>query len=544
MVAIGDPRGSRETGPTPQPGAPCGVVDFYDFPLDPPDGDGARGGTDFGIYRSRFNGYHTGEDWGLGYRSSFGASVHAIAHGTVSYAAPLGWGADQGTIVIRHALSNGTVVYSFYGHLDPPSVALRAGECVTRGMEIGRIGRPRTPPHLHFEIRLHLPTAPGPGYWSVDPTLAGWISPSQAIWESRLVGAPGVRWARPSTEGLHVLGTIPPHVLVGTEQKGLLGIDLRDGTILWQFPLEGRVRDAVLDVHHRIVYLVGWFGNVSAWQLQNASAEGSSEAALLPLWEVELETVGTPHLMPLPNGGVTLGVREEIFGVSATGQILWHEQVGAHVSNWTADASRLVFSTARPSEAVWVISGAEPHQAASEIGGHPVISDEGLFLYAASGVYRLDSESGGAELVYALPGAYLAPGDMIALASGDLLVAHTDRYDRRLILLKPNGTVVWDRSLAAVHNGRPSLFILEDRPLILFERDGNSSSDIALYVVDVEHKELIRILDGGTRYPQPQETWATSVGEEQLALNLAGGHFVVIDVGAAEETIRRIENAR
>ena len=34
-----------------------------------------------------------------------------------------------------------------------PSVTLQAGQCVARGQQIAVLGRPRSSPHLHFEIR-------------------------------------------------------------------------------------------------------------------------------------------------------------------------------------------------------------------------------------------------------------------------------------------------------------------------------------------------------------------------------------------------------
>jgi murein DD-endopeptidase MepM/ murein hydrolase activator NlpD len=544
MVALGDPRGARLADPVPAPGARCGVVDVFDFPLDPPDGANARGGGDFGLYRERFNGIHTGEDWGIG-GSNFGKPVYAIGHGTVSYAAPLGWGADQGTVVIRHVLADGTVLYSFYGHLDPPSVTLRAGDCVARGDQIGRIGRPRTPPHLHFEIRLHLPTSPGPGYWSVDPTLAGWLPPSQTIWESRLTGAPGVRWARLSAAGLQVLGTLPPETLVGIQDEDLVGVDLRDGSLLWQLPLERRIRAASFDPAAGVVHTVGWLGDVTAWRLENAAAAGPAGASLVQLWETELDTIGTPHLMPLPGGGLVLGVREELYGLSPAGRLLWSRLLGANVAAWTVDGSRLILTTARPAEQVWAVDTSGPQLLADGIGGRPVVAGGDVFLYARAGVYRLDPAAGSEpRLLYPLNTIYALPGDMVALPTGELMVAHADTADSRLIVLRPDGTVRWERSIDDIHDGRPTLLLVAGRPYLLFERDTNYAADIALFAVDLARKELVRIFDGGARNPQPDQTWAQALGPNDLVLNLAGGHVVLLDVTAAEDAIRQLEHAR
>jgi murein DD-endopeptidase MepM/ murein hydrolase activator NlpD len=100
-------------------------VDVLDFPLDPPNGADASGGSDFGVFRSRYGKFHSGEDWwGVRGRQSFGEPVYAIGHGLVTYAEPEGWNRDKGVIIVRHIFDDGREVLSFYGHLDPPSVLL------------------------------------------------------------------------------------------------------------------------------------------------------------------------------------------------------------------------------------------------------------------------------------------------------------------------------------------------------------------------------------------------------------------------------------
>jgi len=63
-----------------------------------------------------------------------------------------GWG---NRVVIRHTLPDGQVVYSLYAHLMPHSVTVRAGDVVTAGQPIARVGQTgrATAPHLHLEIR-------------------------------------------------------------------------------------------------------------------------------------------------------------------------------------------------------------------------------------------------------------------------------------------------------------------------------------------------------------------------------------------------------
>ncbi|HSD83141.1 MAG TPA: hypothetical protein VLG46_04755, partial [Anaerolineae bacterium] len=91
----------RSNDPTPQRGAPCGVVDFFDFPLAAPEGETADARWSFGRYSERYSGIHAGEDWVYNNGDSLGQPVYSIGHGTVIYAQPLGWGVDQGTLIVR-----------------------------------------------------------------------------------------------------------------------------------------------------------------------------------------------------------------------------------------------------------------------------------------------------------------------------------------------------------------------------------------------------------------------------------------------------------
>jgi hypothetical protein len=167
---------------TLQVATPCGVVDAIDFPFLEVGADAWYPRFRFGYLRPDW-GYHAGEDWFLASGRSYGQPVRAIADGLVTYAAPLGWGIDRGVVVIEHVMPSGARIYSMYGHLEElndyelPEV----GTCVTRGQIIGAIGRPSSPPHLHFEIRHMWPDTPGPGYWSDPPLTAGWENPSAFI---------------------------------------------------------------------------------------------------------------------------------------------------------------------------------------------------------------------------------------------------------------------------------------------------------------------------------------------------------------------------
>lgn len=90
---------------------------------------------------------HTGVDYGAPY----GAAVIAVADGTIVSAAWAGAGGKQ--VRIRH--DGG--VETFYMHLSAYAPGLRAGQRVSQGQMIGRVGATGTVtgPHLHFSLRRH-----------------------------------------------------------------------------------------------------------------------------------------------------------------------------------------------------------------------------------------------------------------------------------------------------------------------------------------------------------------------------------------------------
>ncbi len=162
--------------------APCGVVDTIQFPFEEVGPDAWYPRFRYGYLRPGW-GYHAGEDWFRASGRNYGQPVRAIADGQVTYSALLGWGIDKGVVIIEHVMPSGARVYSVYGHLEElhDYELPDTGACVTRGQIIGAIGRPSSPPHLHFEIRRMWPDTPGPGYWSEEPSNVGWENPSAFI---------------------------------------------------------------------------------------------------------------------------------------------------------------------------------------------------------------------------------------------------------------------------------------------------------------------------------------------------------------------------
>lgn len=161
----------------------CGVAESLAYPVDMTRYALVQG---FGVPSPRHQGrYHTGEDYAIPGGISLGEPVYAIGRGVVTYSYTLGWGRDAGAVVIRHTLPNGAQILSQYGHItasDDIAFPL-IGACVEQGQAVGVIADVRPAPHVHLEIRLAMPDAPGPGYsWpSPEDDTPLWRMPSRFI---------------------------------------------------------------------------------------------------------------------------------------------------------------------------------------------------------------------------------------------------------------------------------------------------------------------------------------------------------------------------
>lgn len=535
----GNPRAQVLRSLSPAEDTICGLVDLLDFPLNPPDGDGvARGGSDFGIYRSRYDGYHVGEDWWTSRgHSSFGQPVYSIGHGQVTYAAPLGWGRDQGVVIVRHTFADGRQLLSFYGHLDPASVTLKAGDCVARGRQVGEIGRPRTPPHLHFEIRSHMPNEPGSGYWWEDPTLAGWLPPSLTIWQERMAASPGVAWLRPpASRDTSVIDLNEEHSVILLEDNQLIGLDLVDGHQRWLLTPEVRVEHAALDAVQSRLYAASQLGQIESYRLPDPLTNGEDlESGNVPQrsWAVDLDMVGFPVLIPLPQGGVILSAWDEMAALSQNGQLLWQVEDFDRLLDWAVVGDQLVLSTIGRGQSLWIVdrTGFKPWQGL--MGGVLSPQNNEAYLFNDSGLHRVDPGDDSHETITEWPQDTLRSSDILVLEGGRILLAYVSRSDRRLILYDDEGNLVWQRALPDSFPGRPTLLSVDERPYLAIHDISSDAGSISIFAIDPELAGLTHLFTGGTRTPAAGQTSFHSAGEARLLINIGGGHLVALDLDSA-----------
>ena len=553
-----------ESPPQPEPGAPCGRVDRLDFPVGAPEGAGFEARWVYGRFSRRYDKYHAGEDWVLRSGDSLGQPVQAIGHGRVTYADPYGWGAvDKAVVIVEHVLSDGRKLLSFYGHMEPDSVTLKPGACVRRGEPVGRIGKPRGRPHLHFELRDHMPGQPGPGYWPSDPSLAGWHPPSELIWTERLLGSPGLRWSRPITTQQAILLDAPDGAqTLLIEDRSLQVLRVEDGSVAASLELAALPASAVLDASGATLYWTARNGDLEAIRLGPPAVVGGGAASRAGdaapensrpelAWREALPAPSRTTLLPLPGGGLAYHDGRDLVARDATGSERWRIADAPVPSRWTRYGDRIVFSDA-PGNHPSPLGSAQAHSflldpagrlAAIGIAwGQPVAVGERIYVHHPEGIYRLDPRVAAAlgpiaatRLVLPLPRTAADFGAELALPDGSgVLISHGGIGDARLVCLEADGRLRWEVSTRALTElgHAPRLLALGER-ILLATQHGD------LLQLDPGTGATTRVHDAGRgpREPGPIR-WTLGPREAPLLIDSRAGWLLALDPPPAEPAAR------
>ncbi|WP_420631018.1 M23 family metallopeptidase [Candidatus Leptofilum sp.] len=517
-LTVGNHLRSQQTSdPVPNGNAACGFVDLFDFPIDPPDAANvSRGGGDFGVFRSRFDKFHAGEDWGgPNNRPNLGTPVYSIGHGLVTYAQPLGWGRDKGVVIVEHTFANGRTVLSFYGHLAPDSVVLTPGTCVQRGQLVGLIGQPRGFPHLHFEVRTQAPYQTLTGYWPEDPRTQGWLWPSQEIWTARVAAVPGVAWARPfSDRGTQAIGQLDADSYLLLESKQLHRLNMSNGR---SNPIDFGREEIDAALHQTTSQLL-----VLA-ERNNDLLAAYSWPDLIQQWEIDLPINSPPTLLPLPDGNFLALTRNNMTAVSATGNILWTEALNSPLLDWQITNDALYLTTDGNNGRLWRVQSNQA-EVIVELSGKIALRGGGLWLYHREGLYQINiGDQTSVNLVTILPTGTLNRGALLPLPDGSLLLAHADPADRRLLQFGADGSLLWERSYRAEISGNVTLHLVDGRPYLAASGVGGSSGFLTVYTIEQSQNRLTAVFAGGSRTPASNDMWVTAAADNQLLINVGGG---------------------
>jgi murein DD-endopeptidase MepM/ murein hydrolase activator NlpD len=418
--------------------APCGYVDEFEFPVPGIDVDR----TDFGIYRTRFGGLHTGIDVAFG---DTGDPVRAAARGRVTYSDVEGWDTEKGVVVIQHTMPDGTLVNTLYGHMEelngytfPP-----VDTCIEQGDIVGAVGDPSlSRPHLHYEIRTRYRYEGGPGYTQINPLELGWLHPVDFTYLARVMVEPAYRGHFTLTER----ATLPPLPLEDSTYVVAQGATLRGitsaGQVLWQFDM--------IDAVSALLALPD--GRVLATTTANQVLvldNGTYNA----LWSLPDAATSPPLLV---GESIVFIVGESaLLGVTPEGSVLWETPLPGAAVRWTAVGNRLAVSTASRDLVIVDPSGQILHNSAYPDAPVPVVTPDQTFLVmSGSRIEQLDGA------LQALPlidtgRAVSSAGEMVRGPAGEFYVYTGE--GRALYAYDREGNLLWNAYMPGSHRRAPLL---------------------------------------------------------------------------------------
>ncbi len=439
--------------------APCGYIDGFEYPV--PGIDVNR--TDFGIYRSRFGGLHTGIDVAFG---DLGEPVRAGARGLVTYSDIEGWDTEKGVVVIQHTLPDGTLVNTLYGHMEelnghtfPP-----VDTCVEQGQIIGAIGDPSlSRPHLHFEVRTRYRYEGGPGYTQTNPLELGWLHPIDFAYLARLMAGPAYRGHFTLTER----PSLPPLLLADGTYVVAHGTTLRGitaaGHALWQFDLIDTVNGLLALPDGRVL--------ATTTTNQVLVLKGGSYSAL---WTA-------PHALqapPLLIGGTVVLIGEDatLWGATPEGGVLWETPLPTAAVRWAVAGNYLAVSTTSSDLVIVDQSGQILHNNAYPDAPVPVATPENEFLVlSGSRIERLDGAFQAVPLIDTVNGLLALPdgrvlattttNQVLVLNGGSYSALWTVPHALQAPPLLVGGTVVFIGEDATLRGATPEGSVLWETPL-------------------------------------------------------------------------------
>jgi hypothetical protein len=117
------------------------------------------------------------------------------------------------------------------------------------------------------------------------------------------------------------------------------------------------------------------------------------------------------------------------------------------------------------------------------------------------------------------------------------LLIHTDPADHRLLALNPDGSLLWERSIAGLPRGEWRLISQGEDAYLLNNRTDTTGIQVDLYALDQDTAALTHILAGGSRRSYTRDVWVIPMQPDRLTVNIGGGAMVGFDPKFALDVI-------
>jgi outer membrane protein assembly factor BamB len=353
-----------------------------------------------------------------------------------------------------------------------------------------------------------------------------------------------VLWMKPpAASEVKSVGQLDPDTYLLVREEQLWAINVRDGSVRWQYQGANPTLDALIHPSGKALYQVSLLGAVEALARTDAQDGNGTltkgeyaapqTAPVEPAWRVELDGIVFPSLLPLPGGGVIVYTQNKMIGLGVSGIRLWEREAPL----WSIDEAWLYdqLVLAGASGAIWSVGTRTFVEWDAQVGGNLAQSQAGMLSYDNQGIHRLDTRTRSSELIYALPRGLPGHVDIALLPDGSALATHRDMSGGSVIALKPDGTLRWRRSYPVTFREQRELLTCNDRAYLITQVYGLSDSTFYIHEIAVENAELVPLFMTGSRDPNPKNTWFAPLDQDRVLLHISGTGMLAVDLQAARE---------
>ena len=494
----------------------CGVVDDIGYPF----ANVSRTATNAFYVRFPFGndrpdyGFHAGEDWFAARGGSLGEPVQAIANGLVTLSAETGWGVDKGVVIIEHALPDGSIIYSLYGHMEALNghVFPEQGSCLERGDVVGAIGNPRSRPHLHFEIRHMWPTFTGFGYSERPPELEGWENPTAYIvnWQAWL--NPAYRWHAVTREPMTALPALDGSGTIYVATEGFVQTYGTDAELKYRYALD---TDEVISQWSALDFgALAFTTQGDLWGFKNdltpggVLSPGGQSEDFIDAGELLLLNSSAGRLRIFNRNLTQIGQLEDVDGVS---DVAVGEQVVALASGGLAPQLLLLTPNGQLLQRASLRGSADVTPAA----------DGGVLVRTRRALWHVSAQ---AEWTFVSDQFEVTPSSSALSSDGwGSIYLFSGRNDSRLTSFALDGQMRWQTSLDVLISGGPVMAVGGGCGLYLGSSDGYLT---AVNTATGQIGETLQIYAGAL---SGEAAWLTVGGDEMVYFAVGGNQIIALD---------------
>ena len=182
----------------------------------------------------------------------------------------------------------------------------------------------------------------------------------------------------------------------------------------------------------------------------------------------------------------------------------------------------LLFTTGGDRPALYRLDRSGQLNVIAALGGRLAASGDHLFVYTPTALYRLSETP---ELVKQLDRTGYNQGNLVVAPDGGVIVAHNGVNGRRLIALRPDGSLRWDRSIQTITGSAPQLIAIKNQ-VYAVTQEGD------VWWIDQKLGEAQRVLDGTRLLTLPGNVRSVVTTSGTLIVDVRGGRLVALDPSA------------